>query len=146
MRALPLVIAILALTGIERDINRSAFSPLQILESIRPAGPDHPEAHAAPDGEARVSARWDLSAERVPPNAKQPVRPKNRSKLHPLAETYDKVAVRSKPYSRALTLFGLSSSSVRSLNVVLPGYGREHHLHLSQRAASAPHLVCRMRC
>jgi hypothetical protein len=146
MRVLQLLIAILAMTGMELDVLCSPFPPLQILQWIQPSDPDDADASGPAGGKARVSARSDVSAEKAPVNGKHSNRTKCRSRLHPLPEIYDVVAVRSKTRSSALPLFTLGSSPDCSLNVALPGRGHEQHLHHSQCVVSSRHLVCRLRC
>jgi hypothetical protein len=146
MRVLQLLIAILALTGMELDVIGHPFFPLQILASIQPAGPDEADANGPADGRARVSAKGNVSAETAPRSGNHPNRTKSRVRLHPLPEIYNLVAVRSKTRSSALAPFSLDSSPLRSLNLVLPGRGHEHRLHHSQCAVSSLHLVCRLVC
>ena len=146
MRVLQPLIAILAMTGMELDVICNPVAPLQILHWIQSFDPDNADANGTPGGKAQVSAEWDVSTERAPGNGKRPNRTKSRSRLHPLPEIYDQVAVRSKTRSSALPLFSLCSSPVPSLNVVVPGRGHEHHLHHSQCVVSSLHLACRLRC
>ena len=147
MRVLQPLIAILAVTGMELDVNCSLFSPLLVFGGIQSSDPDNADTKGTPAGNAQFSARRDVSAERAPLNGKHPVRTKGRSRLHPLPEVvYDKVAVRSKTRSSALPLFSLCSSAVRSLNEVLPGRGHEQHRRPSHCPVSSLHLVCRLLC
>jgi hypothetical protein len=146
MRFLKPLIAILALTGMELDVIGKPFSPLQILRGIPPSDPDNADAKGTPGGTAQVSVRWNVSTERAPSGGKQPNQTKSRSRLHPLPEIYDQVAVRSKTRSPVLPLSSLCSSPVRSLSVDLPGRAPEHHLHHSRCVDSSLHLACRLLC
>jgi hypothetical protein len=146
MRVLQSLIAILAMTGMELAVIGNPCSPLQFLHGIQPSDPDNADARGTPGGKGRISARWDVSAEKAPLNGKDPNRTKSRSRLHPLPEIYDQVAVGSETRSSALPLFSHCCSPVPSLNVVLPGRGHEHHLHHSQCVVSSLHLACRLLC
>jgi hypothetical protein len=146
VRVFQLLIAILAMTGMELDVIGKPVSPLQNLSSIQPSEPDGADAKGTTGGEARTSARCDLSAGSVPLKGKHRDHTKYRSRLHPLPEIYHVVAVRSKTRAPALPLISLDSLPVRSLNVVLPGRGHENHLHHPESAPSFLHRVCRLIC
>jgi hypothetical protein len=146
MRILQPLIAILAMTGMELDVICNTVSPLQTLHAIQPSEPDGADADGTPGGKAQVSVTWDVSAERAPLNGNHPNQTKSRSRLHPLPEIYDQVAIRSQTRSSALPLLSLCASPVRPLNVVLPGRGPEHQLHHSPCVVFSPHLASRLLC
>jgi hypothetical protein len=146
VRVFQLLIAILAMTGMELDVIGKPVAPLQNLSSIQPSEPDGADAQGTTGGKARVSARCDVSAESAPLKGKHRDHTKYRSRLHPLPEIYHVVAVRSKTRALALPLISLDCLPVLSLNVVLPGRGHEHHVHHSESAPSFLHRVCRLIC
>jgi hypothetical protein len=145
MRHLPLLIAMLAMMGMEWDVLCSPFSPLQIHHWIQPPGRDEAEANSPAIGQDRVSAAKDAVEKGAFADGEHPDPTESRSKLRRPPEMDDLVAVRSKSRSSAHSLSSLGFSPVLPLDVVLPGCGYERHLH-HPPCNSLLHRLCRLVC
>jgi hypothetical protein len=144
-RRLQLIIAMVAMMGMELDVLWKPFSPLQLLRWLQPSDPDETNANRFAGAQAQGSAGSDSLAERATPNGQQADQTKGRPKLGKLPVTHDLIAVRSKTRSSSLPLFCHCSLPVRSLDMSISRYGHDRHLH-HPSGISLLQQICRMLC
>jgi hypothetical protein len=144
-RRLPLVIAVVAMIGMELDVLCNPFSPLQILNWLQPTDRDAGETRSPSVAVASDGGSGDASFEKSTLRAGPSGRPKRGPRLDRPLEIHDLIALRSKTRSAAAPLNGTSNSFVRPLDAILPGCGPESHLH-HPHPVSLLREYCRMLC
>ena len=145
MRRLQLILAILAMMGMEWDVLCNPFSPLQILRWLRACELNETVAKGPAAVKAATSADDGTPAGQESTDGRNARWPKGRSQLDTPSDMHDVIVVRSKTRKSTLSRFILASADIDWLGAVAPAQTSTRH-RPRQRPISLLHQICRMQC
>jgi hypothetical protein len=144
-RRLPIVVALLAMMGMELDVLCNPYYPLYLLRRIPHRAPVETGANPPRGDGAWESAGGGTLADEAIPNFKVPYPRKGRPRLDIPPEMHDLVALRCKTWSPSLPHFCHGISPIPWLETTISGRDHERH-RLDPDGVSRLHQLCRMRC